>query len=436
MATAPTRPIIGDHRSAAALGMVAGGLLVAMFVGTWYGHPGWLVEAAPFFGRWEGVAPWRLLPAGAGAAAVVMGGPVVARRFRWPALLLTVVAVAAAWAGALVVVDGFTGPNANAAIAGRDDYVSYVAEIDSLGPFLSTFTDDLTFEPIHIQAHPPGFVTVLWLLDRAGLGGTGPATTLIVAGWASTGAAVLLTVRHLAGEATARRLAPFVVLLPAAIWSVSADGFFTAVVAWGIALVVLATGRDGWPSSALAALGGLTFGAAIFLTYGAAPLVLVPVAIAVARRRLDVLAIAAAGGAMVVAAFAAGGFWWFDGLAETRARYGDGVANIRPYAYFVWANLVVLAVSVGPAAVAGMARLRRGPTGLLVGAAIGAVLLADLSGLSKAEVERIWLPFVPWVAVAAAGLVVGIGGRRSLRPWLAANAVTALVLQLALRSPW
>ena len=42
---------------------------------------------------------------------------------------------------------------------------------------------------------------------------------------------------------------------------------------------------------------------------------------------------------------------------------------------------------------------------LVVGAALVAVALADLSGMSKAEVERIWLPFAPFVLAATrAGL--------------------------------
>ena len=70
----------------------------------------------------------------------------------------------------------------------------------------------------------------------------------------------------------------------------------------------------------------------------------------------------------------------------------------------------------------------------LVGAAIAAVLLADVSGMSKAEVERIWLPFVPWLVVGAAAL----GGRRrtDARGWLAVQAGLALLVAVAVRSPW
>ena len=55
---------------------------------------------------------------------------------------------------------------------------------------------------------------------------------------------------------------------------------------------------------------------------------------------------------------------------------------------------------------------------LLVAAAVACVVLADLSRMSKAEVERIWLPFVPWLTLSVAllperwrrwGLVLQVG---------------------------
>ena len=87
------------------------------------------------------------------------------------------------------------------------------------------------------------------------------------------------------------------------------------------------------------------------------------------------------------------GFWWWTGLAATRVRYAEGIATIRPYDYFVLANLAAFAVALGPATVAGLASLhRRSRLRWPVGAALLAVAGADLSGLSKGEVERIWLP--------------------------------------------
>jgi hypothetical protein len=63
----------------------------------------------------------------------------------------------------------------------------------------------------------------------------------------------------------------------------------------------------------------------------------------------------------------------------------------------------------------------------IAGPAAAAVLVADVSQMARGEVERIWLIFVPLLAVAAPG---------HRRGWLAAQAVLALVLQATLASPW
>jgi methylthioxylose transferase len=148
---------------------------------------------------------------------------------------------------------------------------------------------------------------------------------------------------------------------------------------------------------------------------------------------------AAAGAALVTAAFALAGFWWFDGLAATRERYYAGLGGLRPYGYFVIANLAALAVAAGPATLAGMSSpgarrsLRTRPSlGWLVLAAALAVAAANLSGLSKGEVERIWLLFTPWL-VAAAAFIPGTALRRW---WLAAGALLALAVQVLVVTPW
>jgi hypothetical protein len=69
------------------------------------------------------------------------------------------------------------------------------------------------------------------------------------------------------------------------------------------------------------------------------------------------------------------------------------------------------------------------PALLLATAAAGAVLIADLSGMSKAEVERIWLPFAVWLV-----LPCGLLPRR--RTWLLAQAVLALAVNHLLLTVW
>jgi hypothetical protein len=60
-----------------------------------------------------------------------------------------------------------------------------------------------------------------------------------------------------------------------------------------------------------------------------------------------------------------------------------------------------------------------------------AVLAADLSGLSKAEVERIWLPFAVWFAAGAVLLPLP-----SRRGWLIAQAAMALLVNHLLLTSW
>jgi hypothetical protein len=105
----------------------------------------------------------------------------------------------------------------------------------------------------------------------------------------------------------------------------------------------------------------------------------------------------------------------------------------------VWANLAALTLAVGPvlapalrrAAVDPVRSRRLRPLAGLVLAAALAVAVADKSGLSKAEVERIWLPFGVWLVSGAALLPV-----MSRRWWLAGQAVTALAVGHLVLTSW
>ncbi len=336
--------------------------------------------------------------------------PTWAARLSWRRLLLVAALVAVGWGASLALLRGPSGLDRG--LSGRFEYPAVVTQVDSIGvgSFIRTFTDPdvLHRYPIHIQGHPLGAALLFVGLDRVGLGGaSGAAAFLLIVG-ATTTPAVLLALRDVAGEHRARQAVPFLVLAPAAIWMVSsADALYAAVGAWAVTLLVVASGEDRSRRSraVLAVAGGLTFGVGVNLSYGLAPLVLVPVAVIVARRRWSVLAVAALGGAAVVGALAAVGFWWFDGLAATHARYLGGVGARRAFAYFApLGNPAAVAVALGPAIAVALARVRDRGLWLLAGGALAALVVADLTGLSKAEVERIWLPFVPWLLVLTAAL--------------------------------
>jgi len=53
--------------------------------------------------------------------------------------------------------------------------------------------------------------------------------------------------------------------------------------------------------------------------------------------------------------------------------------------------------------------------------------------MSKGEVERIWLPFMPWLLAAGACLWKPPG---SVRGWLGAQAGCAIAIAALVRTPW
>jgi methylthioxylose transferase len=68
----------------------------------------------------------------------------------------------------------------------------------------------------------------------------------------------------------------------------------------------------------------------------------------------------------------------------------------------------------------------------LAAATMVAVVVADLSGLSKGEVERIWVPFLPFATL----VVVRLASSRRAPLWIAAQAGVAIALQTLLVWPW
>ena len=144
----------------------------------------------------------------------------------------------------------------------------------------------------------------------------------------------------------------------------------------------------------------------------------------------------------VVVAFGVLGFSYLDALSALHERYYDGVGGRRQAAYWMWGDLAALAFSAGPLAGAGVAQLlSRARTSLrdestrviaaLAAAGVASVLVADATQLSKAEVERIWLPFVPWILLSCALLPDG-WRRRGLVLQLA----VALAVEHLLQTGW
>jgi hypothetical protein len=205
------------------------------------------------------------------------------------------------------------------------------------------------------------------------------------------------------------------------------------VAAWGLFALAWA-GRHG---SALAAVGaGVLLGWCVFLSYGL-PLLAVPaLAIVWLTRGWRVLPWSIGGALAVAALFWAAGFAWWEAFPVLRERYYAGLAAVRPQGYWVWANLAAWTFTIGLATWAAFPTMvrafrRRSGVAVVAMAAIVAILVATVSAMSKAEVERIWLPFTIWAL--AAGAFLPVRWRPAL---LATQVATAVAVQGLLLTRW
>ncbi len=413
-------------------------ILVARLVGT--SSP--LVDdlslgGPPLIGHWNLVVPGSAVVAGAIATAMCAWLPAAAQQLQWRVLLPAGWAVSAVFATALAAIDGRDA--VSEPLGGQFEYRAVLTDIDRLGvgEFVRDFTTDLPAYPTHVRGHPVGAPLVFWAQEQLGLTGVEWSAALVILVGTSVVVSVMIATRAVAGEAIARRALPFLVAFPGLVWvATSVDAFFAGVVAASIACFAVAAGDVGvgvGVRSDVAALAGGILGAcALHLSYGTAVMLLPVLVIVVGHRRVRPLVVGAVGAAAVTAVFVAAGFWWFDGLDATRAEYVKGAGGVRPYGYFATlGNPAAFLFALGPAVPVALARLRDRRLWLLAGGALVGVVLADISGLSKAEVERIWLPFVPWLALAGAGFPL-----RSARWWFTAQVAATVILQLSLESPW
>ncbi|MDT5221756.1 MAG: methylthioxylose transferase [Mycobacterium sp.] len=403
--------------------------------------------AAPIFGYWDAHVSWGTAAAIVLALGTVLWGPTVAQRLSWRLLAVGTWATACGWAFSLAMIDGWRRGFADR-LTTRDEYLHEVPGVADIPATLRTFSSRIVdYQPhswtTHVSGHPPGaLLTFVWL-DRLGLHGGAWAGLLCLLAGSSAAAAVIVAVRTLADEATARRAAPFVALAPTAIWvAVSADAYFAGVAAWGIALLALAVhGTVRYPAL-VGAAAGLVLGWGILLSYGLVLMGLPALAVLISaadwRPALRALGPAVLSAVAVAVTFAASGFNWFDGYNLVQQRYWQGVAKDRPFQYWSWGNLADVVCSIGLGSLAGLSQAfdkaairRRSGFGLLLLAALAAIVCADLSMLSKAETERIWLPFTIWLTAAPALLPV-----RSHRAWLAVNAAGALALNSFIFTNW
>ena len=432
-----------------AVSVVVGRVLAARGAQLFLGDP-------PLLGSWAPHVGWGTPVA---LACLVAGLRLqqAAPRLGWRRLLLTGWLLNLAWLCSLALVDGFQRGWAGV-LLDPNEYLHDLPRIAGPASFLRTFTDFIAFSDTadgtevwttHVAGHPPLATLIFWGLDRVGLGGGAWAGVLCILVSSVAAVAMPATLRELGATEAARRLVPFAALFPGAVlMAVSADGLFAGVAVGGLALVCRGAARGRVTASLL---GGLLLGASLFLNYGLLLFGLVVLAAGLVglaqhgvRRSLRPWSAAVAGVAAVTVMHLLAGFNWWTGLVQLRIRYYQGIAAVRPYSYFIYANLAAWLLACSPLLAVGAVRSvgalaagRDQPwsqdrvVAVLALAGVLAAVLADLSGLSKAETERIWLAFG---VVACSGLALLRGRAAS---WaLVGSAGSALLLNHLVRTGW
>ena len=418
-------------------------------------------RAAPLIGDWA----LRFGPSSIVAVALVVGSAHpglrgLVERMPWRRLLLASWVVAAVWMVSLALVDGYAG--LGRVLDHGTEYLQSARQVDDVGEMLRVYVSRIPLDAphhwaVHLAGHPPGAVLLFIGLDRLGLGAWQAAGPVVVAVAATVPAAVAVALARLGARDAARRVLPFLVLGPAAVlMAVSADAAFAATLAWGAAGLAAAGAARGPRRWVLAVVAGLLLGWCVMESYGLVLVALLAVGVLVAidrswRERMAVGAVAAVAAAGVALGFAALGFAWWEAFPVLHDRYwvaGD-VASRRPAWYWVFGNLGAVVVCAGLAMPAGIGAAWRpvrsvaGAVGRaasprweraaapLLAAAVAMVVVADGSLMSKAEVERIWLPFVPWLLLGVLWLPP-----RWWRWGLVGQGMLALLLQHLVRTVW
>lgn len=408
---------------------VATGLWLARHDGEELGLP-----FPPFIGRWAPNATlWALVAAGLLALAVWAGPRLLSPALRPAAFAAAVYALTLVLRLALGATsggtdglarvfdpDGFEGPN---------EYLPALTAL-TYGPgfFLDRFAELVPALPVHAAGHPPGLLLVM---DMFAIDTPGRLAALCIAGGALIAPLAYALGRQLLDERRARiaglltALAPSVLLFGAT----SADALYAV-------LGLLAA----WPlaSRRLPAriAGALLLAAASLFAWSLLAVGAWAALLAWRRNGIkDMLGLGALCGTVLLAVHAVvaalTGFDPIGTLEATEQVYRFGIAAERPYWYWLAGSPAAFLLMLGlPIAWLALRALgARDDTAIAIFAVIA---IAAIAGFTKAEVERIWLFFAPFVCLAAATAL----DERRLRPALALLAAQALAWELAWNTVW
>jgi methylthioxylose transferase len=311
---------------------------------------------------------------------------------------------------------------------GRSEFLPGLAFVEhGVGHFLSDFPAITAKLPIQAQGHPPGLLLAIHYLglDTA----AGLAALTIVVGALATPLLYLLG-RELASESEARAAALLFVFVPTSLLygATSADALFATL---GVLAAVGLLARR----PAHRVLGAAALGFAAFFSYA---LLAVGAWSALVRWRRDgigaALRLAAVCAAVLIVLFVAldlvTGFDLIAAIRATDSRYREGIARLRPYAFWFFGSPAAFILMLGPIAwFAARSLAAKEATAVALALVIA---ISVIAGYTKAETERIWLFLVPFACLAAAR---ALPARRFAAVLLGATA-QAVLIEVFLFTKW
>ena len=393
---------------------------------------------APFVMALNPAATAWALPAFALAAAAVAFGPRMVDAPRSPAACGAILFGSALTLG-LALAAVRRGPSAwshvfelgpGGSFEAKNEYLPGLPALDhGVWFFLDRFAELVPSMPVNVGGHPPGLMLVV---HAFGLETPGRLATLCIAAAAACAPlGYLLARRLLPDERRARVAGLLVVASPVVLLfgTTSADAVYAA--AGLIAANGLVARRPVARSLGALAFALATLGTWALMAIGAWAAILAwrrdGLGAAIRLAAMCGVAVVAVNGALALAY----GYDPIGTLRATEALYRNSVASVRPYWFWALGSPVAWGLMLGaPIAAAGLvASLRGRPEAV---ALIAVLAIAAVLGFTKAETERIWLPFAPLACVAAAGVLP----IPRLRAVLAFLAVQALAVELVFDTVW
>jgi hypothetical protein len=305
--------------------------------------------------------------------------------------------------------------------------------------YVGHFAQLLPYLPTHTKGNPPGPLVAMHLLsittpDRLAAAcmilGSLVAPLTYALGRALGGADGDSGSGAVDPERRARIAATFAAFSPCVlVYGFTSVDFVFAAMAAAVACLLVC--RRGW----LIGLGCVAAGIAAFFSW---ILLAIPVwaVIVVCVRdgrspavRLASGAVAGVAGVTLVLA----AVWGYDPPAIFRAvhhAYGMGAAAQRPYAFWLFGSPAAWITLLGPPiAWLALRSLQRAEPAAVALAAI--VVVSAVAGFTKAETERIWLPYVPLACAAAAATPIV-----RLRTALVAMALIGIAVTVVFGTTW